>query len=64
MFLLSGTLGTDIPGMVSRFCSGVEYTAKVDQNLKDFGWIFTSFGKVSYQINNVLLEPAGILKKC
>jgi hypothetical protein len=46
-YFFLGTLGTDIPGMVSRFHSGIEYTAKVDQYLKDFGWIFTPFGKVS-----------------
>jgi hypothetical protein len=47
-----GTLGTDIPGMVSRFHSGIEYTTKMDEYLKDFGWIFTSFGKVSSLISN------------
>jgi hypothetical protein len=38
--------------MVSKFCNGIEYTAKVDQNLKDFGWIFTAIGKVSFPINS------------
>jgi hypothetical protein len=59
MFLLLGTLGTDIPGMVSKFCNGVEYTAKANENIKDFGWIFTPFGKVSYLINNIQKGPAG-----
>lgn len=54
VFLVLGTLGIDITGIVSRFCTGVEYTAKVDKNLKDFGWIFTSVGKVSSLINNAL----------
>jgi hypothetical protein len=54
VFFVLGTLGKDITSIVSRFCTGIEYTAKVDKNLKDFGWIFTSVGKVSSLINNAL----------
>jgi hypothetical protein len=44
--------------MVSRFYNGIEYTAKVDQYLKDFGWIFTPFGKVSSLISNAFNTSA------
>ncbi|KDR21469.1 uncharacterized protein LOC110827986 [Zootermopsis nevadensis] len=58
----SGTLGTDIPAMVSRFCSGIEYTAKADQYLKDFGWIFTSIGKLDMDTDH-LEENFSVLLK-
>lgn len=58
----SGTLGTDIPGMVSRFHGGIEYTAKVDQYLKDFGWIFTPFGKLSMDTSHLEENFSALLK--
>ncbi|PNF43636.1 hypothetical protein B7P43_G00697 [Cryptotermes secundus] len=58
----SGTLGTDIPGMVSRFHSGIEYSAKVDQYLKDLGWIFTSFGKIDMDTSHLEENFSSLLK--
>ena len=44
-------MGVNIAEMVEKFCYGMEYTVKVDQNLKDLGWLFESFGKVSNMYN-------------
>lgn len=58
----SGTLGIDIGGIVSKFCTGIEYTARVDKNLKDFGWIFTSVGKLDMDSSQLEENFSSLLK--
>ncbi|XP_069688986.1 large ribosomal subunit protein uL1m [Periplaneta americana] len=58
----SGTLGLDIQGMVSKFCTGIEYTAKVSQYVQDFGWIFTPVGKLDMDVSHLEANFTALLK--
>lgn len=41
------TLGINMADMVTRFRTGIYYTAHRDESEQDYGWIDTTIGKVS-----------------
>lgn len=47
IFVLSGTLGSDIKMLVTKFLNGIKYTAKPHDLLKSYGTIDVAFGTVT-----------------
>lgn len=48
LFVLLGTLNTDIKMLVTKFLIGIRYSAKPHDILKSYGTIDVAFGTVNF----------------